>query len=172
MLVAMMLTPPTPLSHLLWSLACLLCPQLLMNSMRVSSTMRSPCWRGSSEPCTSSSRRGGDHLGVVSSAVTPPTSSPTTPRGRSLIPPISTTTTTTRMTLATRPTTRSTASGTRRRRSSRRSCPEHVLPSATLTSPLMTPSAQRRMRRSSASKTTSPVFASWANLQGTSLTPM
>jgi hypothetical protein len=42
-LVAMMLTPPTPLSHLLWSLPCPLWLQLLMNSTRVSSMMRSPC---------------------------------------------------------------------------------------------------------------------------------
>jgi hypothetical protein len=42
-------------------------------------------------------------------------------------------------------------SGTTRRRSSKRSCPECVLPSATLTSLVMTPLSQRRMRRSSAS---------------------
>jgi hypothetical protein len=44
-LVAMMITPPTPLSHLLWSLLCLLWPHLLMSSTRASSTMRSPCWQ-------------------------------------------------------------------------------------------------------------------------------
>jgi hypothetical protein len=42
-LMAMMLTPPTPLSHLLWSLPCPLWPQLLMSSMRVSPMMRSSC---------------------------------------------------------------------------------------------------------------------------------
>jgi hypothetical protein len=52
---------------------------------------------------------------------------------------------------------RRTTSGTRRR-SSRRSCPECVLPSATLISPVMTPPAQR-MRRSSVSQATSPAFA-------------
>jgi hypothetical protein len=40
-LVAMMLTPPS-LSHLLWSLPCLLWPQLLMSSTRASPMMRSP----------------------------------------------------------------------------------------------------------------------------------
>jgi hypothetical protein len=110
MLVAMMLTPPT-LSHLLWSLPCLLCPQLLMNSTRASQMMRLPCWQRSSRPCTSSTRRGGDHLWAALSAVTPPTSSPTAPRGRSLTPPISMTTPT-GTALATRATTRSTASGT------------------------------------------------------------
>jgi hypothetical protein len=35
--------PPTLLTHLLWSLLCLLWPQLLMSSMRVSPTTRSPC---------------------------------------------------------------------------------------------------------------------------------
>jgi hypothetical protein len=43
-LVAMKLTPPTPLSHLLWSLSYLLWPQLLMSSMRASPMMRSSCW--------------------------------------------------------------------------------------------------------------------------------
>jgi hypothetical protein len=43
-LVAMWLTPPTLLTHLLWSLFCLLCLQLLMSSMRASLTTRSPCW--------------------------------------------------------------------------------------------------------------------------------
>jgi hypothetical protein len=127
-LVAMMLTPSTPLSHLLWSLPCLHWPQLLMRSMRASLTTRLPCWRGSSMFCISSIRRGGDHLGVASSAVTPPTSLSTALRGRSLTPPRSTTTPT-GTTLATKvTTTKSTASGTTRRRSSRRSCPEHVLP--------------------------------------------
>jgi hypothetical protein len=46
-----------------------------------------------------------------------------------------------------------------RRRSSRRSCPVRVLPSM-----ILTPLAQRRMRRSSTSKPTSPAFASWASL--------
>jgi uncharacterized integral membrane protein len=86
-LVAMMLTPPTPLSHLLWSLSCPLWLQLLMSSMRASPTTRSPCWRGSSDPCTSSARRGGDHRGATLSVATPPTSSPTTPSGRSSTPP-------------------------------------------------------------------------------------
>jgi hypothetical protein len=135
-----------------------------MNSMRASPTTRLPCWRESSEPCTSSARRGRDHLGAALSAVTPPTSSPTAPRGRSLTPPISTTTpsgtTTARATIR-----RSTTSGTRRRRSSRRSCPECVLPSVTSTSPAMTPPAQRRMRSPRARKTTSSAFASWANLR-------
>jgi hypothetical protein len=47
-----------------------------------------------------------------------------------------------------------------RRRSSRKLCPERVLPSATSTSLVMTPPAQRRMRRSSVGKATSPAFAS------------
>jgi hypothetical protein len=60
------------------------------------------------------------------------------------------------MTLATRATTRRTTSETKRKRSSRRSCPEHVLPLATLISRVKTPLAQKRMRRSSARKVTSP----------------
>jgi hypothetical protein len=43
-LVAMWLTPPILLIHLLWSLLCPLCLQLLMSSMRASPMMRSPCW--------------------------------------------------------------------------------------------------------------------------------
>jgi uncharacterized integral membrane protein len=43
-LVAMMLTSPTPLSHLLWSLPCPLGLQILMNNTRASPTMRSPYW--------------------------------------------------------------------------------------------------------------------------------
>jgi hypothetical protein len=129
-LVAMMLTTPTTLSHLLYSLSCLLLLQLLMNSTRASSMMRSPCWRERSVPCTSSARRGAGHLGAASSAVISPTSLLTAPRGRSTSPPTSTTkTTTNRMTLATRVTARrSTALKIRRRRSSRRSCSERVLP--------------------------------------------
>jgi hypothetical protein len=170
-LVAMMLTPPTPLSHLLWSLLCPLWPQLLVSSTRASQTMRLPCWWGSSEPCTSSIRRGRDHLGAALSVMTPLTSSPTTLRGRSSTPPTSTTTST-ETTPATRATIRrSTALGTRRkRRSFRRSCPERVLPWMTLTSPVITPPAHRRMRRSSVSKATSLAFASWASLHDTSLT--
>jgi hypothetical protein len=42
--LAMMLTAPTPLSHLHWSLPCLLWPQLLISNTRASPTMRSPCW--------------------------------------------------------------------------------------------------------------------------------
>jgi hypothetical protein len=118
-LVAMWLTPPALLTHLLWSLFCLPCVQFLMSSTRASPTMRSPCWRESSKLYTSSARRGG-LLGAALSAVTPPTSSPTASRRRSLTPPISTTTTT-GMTPATRARVRSTASGIRkRRRSSRR----------------------------------------------------
>jgi hypothetical protein len=114
MLVAMLLTPPILLTHLLWSLLCPLCVQLLMSSTRVSPTTRSPCRRGSSALCTGSTRRGGDLLGAASSAATPPTSSPTAPRGRSLTPSISTTKTT-GMTSAIRARARrSTASGTRR----------------------------------------------------------
>jgi hypothetical protein len=60
--------------------------------------------------------------------------------------------------------------GTRRRRSFRRPCLKRVLPSSTLTSPVMTPLAQRRMRRSRTSKVTSLAFASWASLRETSLT--
>jgi hypothetical protein len=71
--VAMMLTPPAPLSYLLWSLPCPLWLHLLMSSTRASLTMRSPYWRESSTPYTSSTRRGGDHLGATLSAVTPPT---------------------------------------------------------------------------------------------------
>jgi hypothetical protein len=135
-----------------------------MSSTRALPMMRLPCCQESSEPYTSSSRRGGDHLGAASSAMTPPTLSPTAPRGRSLTPPTSMMTPT-RMTPAKRAITRrSTASETRRRRSSKRSCPERVLPRATLTSPVMTPLAQKRMRRSSTSKTTSSTFASWVNL--------
>jgi hypothetical protein len=103
------------------------------DSTRASPMTRSPYWRGSSMPCTSSARKGGDHRGVASSAMIPPTSSPIAPSTRSQTPPTSTTTTT-GMTLATRVTKRrSTASRTTRRRSSRRSYPERVLPSVTLT---------------------------------------
>jgi hypothetical protein len=42
-LVAMMLTPPTSLSHLLWSLPCPLWPQLLMSGTRASPMTRLPC---------------------------------------------------------------------------------------------------------------------------------
>jgi O-antigen/teichoic acid export membrane protein len=42
-LVAMWLTPPTLLTHLLWSLSCSLWSQLLMSSMRAYPMMRSPC---------------------------------------------------------------------------------------------------------------------------------
>jgi hypothetical protein len=128
-LVVMMLTPPL-LSHLLWSLLCPLWPQLPMSSTRASPTMRSPCWQESSAPCTSSARRGGDHMGPNSSVATPPTSSPNAPRGRSSTPPTSTTTLT-RTTIVRVTTRRRTALGTRRRRSSRRLCPECVLPGAT-----------------------------------------
>jgi hypothetical protein len=162
MLVVMMLTSPTPLSHLLLRLPCLLWPQLLMSSTRASQMMRSPNWRESSVPHTSSARRGGDHLRAASSAATPPTSSPTIPRGRSSTPLISTTTPS-GMTAARMMIGRSIASGTRRR-SCRRSCPKRVLPLVTSTSLVMSPPAQRRMRRSSASKATSPAFASWASL--------
>jgi hypothetical protein len=41
---AMWLTPPTLLTHLLLSLLCLLCVQLLMSSTRASLTTRLPCW--------------------------------------------------------------------------------------------------------------------------------
>jgi hypothetical protein len=58
-----------------------------MSSTRASPTMKSPCWRESSELCTGSARSGGDLLGAASSAATPPTSSPIAPRGRSLTPP-------------------------------------------------------------------------------------
>jgi hypothetical protein len=119
-LVTMMLTPPTPLSHLLCSLSCPLWLQLLMSSMRASPITRSPCWRGSSEPCTSSTRRGGDHRGATSSAATPPTSSLTSPSGRSSTPSSTSTTITPRKTPATwaRPR-RSTTSGIGRRSSRR-----------------------------------------------------
>jgi hypothetical protein len=72
MLVAMMLTPSTLLSRLLWSLLYPLWPQLLMSSTRASQIMRLPCWQGSSACCTSSARRGGDHLGAALSAMIPP----------------------------------------------------------------------------------------------------
>jgi hypothetical protein len=126
-----------------------------MSSTRASPMMRSPYWRESFAPWTSSTRRGGDHLGAASSAATPPTSLPTKPRGKSSTPPTSTTTST-EMTPATR--------------AMIRRCPECVLPSTTSTSLVITPSAQKRMRSSSASKATSSAFASWANLQGTSST--
>jgi hypothetical protein len=120
MLVAMWLIPPTLLTHLLWSLLCLPCVQLLMSSTRASPTMRSPCWQESSELCTGSAMRGGGLLGAVSSAATPPTSSPTTLRGRSSTPPTSTTTIT-GTTPATRVRSRrSTALGIRIKRNSRR----------------------------------------------------
>jgi hypothetical protein len=84
-------------------------------------------WQGRSVPCTSSTGRGGDHLGSASSVAAPLTSSPIAARGRSLTPPTSTTTPT-GTTPATRMTTRRrTASETTRRRSSRRSCPKRVL---------------------------------------------
>jgi hypothetical protein len=158
-----MLTPPTPLSHLLCSLPCPLWPQLLMSNTRATPMTRLPHWQESTMHCTGSARRGGDHLGAASSVVAPPTSSPTASRGRSSTPPTCMTTpsgsTTARAT-----TRRSITSGTRRRRSSKRSCPERVLPSVTSTSPMMTPPAQMRMRRSSTSQATSPAFASWASL--------
>jgi hypothetical protein len=168
-LVAMMLTPTTPLSHLLWSLLCSLCLQFFMSSTRASPMTRSPYWRESSAPYTSSARRG-DHLRDASAVATPLTSSLTAPRGRRLTPPTSTTTSSGTTTVGAM-TRKSTMSGTRRRRSSRRLCPEHVLPSATLTSLAMIPPAQRRMRRSSASQATSSTFASWASICDTSLTP-
>jgi hypothetical protein len=64
--------------------------------------------------------------------------------------------------------------GARRRRSSRRRCPERVQPSATLTSPVTTPPALKRMRGPSTRHVTSPAFASWASRCDTSstLTPM
>jgi hypothetical protein len=118
--VAIWLTPPTLLTHLLWSLPCPLWPQLLMSSTRSFLMMRSPCWRKSSMPYTGFARRGGDHRGAALSATTPSTSSPTAPSGRSSTPPTSTTTTI-EMTPVTRARARrSTASGTKRRRSSRR----------------------------------------------------
>jgi hypothetical protein len=62
--------------------------------------------------------------------------------------------------------------GDKKKKKSRRSCLEHVPLSVILSSLVTTPPTQRRMRRSSASQTTSPGFASWANLRDTSLTPM
>jgi hypothetical protein len=58
----------------------------------------------------------------------------------------------------------------KRRRSFKRWCPERVPPSATSTSPAMTPPASRRMRGPSARQVTSPAFASWASRRGTSPT--
>jgi hypothetical protein len=130
MLVVMMLTPPTPLSHLLWSLLYLLWSQLLMSSMRASPTMRSPCWRESFVPCTSSARRGGDLLGGYFECVDTSHFIADCPKRKKLdssSPPTSMTTPS-GMTTAWETTRRSTALGTRRRRNSRRSCPEHVLP--------------------------------------------
>jgi hypothetical protein len=123
-----MLTPPTP-SHLLWSLFCLLLLQLLMSSTRASPIMRLLYWQGTSVPCTSSVRRGGDHPGAASSVATPLISSLIAPRGRSLTPPTSTTTPTgtTPATSVTRRR-RTTSKTTTTRRSSRRSCCKHVLP--------------------------------------------
>jgi hypothetical protein len=90
-------------------------------------TTRLLCWQQSSVPCTSSTRRGGDHPEASSSAVTPLTSSQIAPRGRSLSPPTSMTTPS-EMTTATRATIkRRTALETTIRRSFKRSCPEHVL---------------------------------------------
>jgi hypothetical protein len=59
----------------------------------------------------------------------------------------------------------------KKKKSFRRSCLECVLPSATLTSPVTTPPAQRRMRRSNTNKATSSAFASWASLRETSPAP-
>jgi hypothetical protein len=98
-----------------------------MSSTRAFSMTRLLCWQGSFMPCTSSIRRGGDHLGVALSAETPPTSSSTALRGKCLTPPTSTTTPT-EMTTGTKATTRRRTSLETRRRSSRRSYPERVLP--------------------------------------------
>jgi hypothetical protein len=49
---------------------------------------------------------------------------------------------------------------------------KHVPPSATSTSPAMTPAAPRRMRGPSVRRVTSPAFASWASRYSTSPTPM
>jgi hypothetical protein len=127
LLVAMMLTSPTLLSHLICSSPCLLWLQLLMSSMRASQMMRLPCWQESPVPCISSARRGGDHLGAASSAATSHISLPTAPRGRSSTPPTSTTTPTGMTPVTRAKVRRSTALGIRRR-SFRRSSPEHVLP--------------------------------------------
>jgi hypothetical protein len=91
--------------------------------------MRLLCWQGSSLPCTSYARRGGDHPGAALSVVTPLISSPIAPRGRSSSPPTSMTTQT-ETTTTTRVITRRriTSETTIIRRSSRRSCPKHVLP--------------------------------------------
>jgi hypothetical protein len=89
MLVAMMLTPPTP-SHFLWSLSCLLLLQLPMNNMRAFSTMRLPCLQGNFGRCTSFGRRGEGTPktpGAASSAATITTSSSTAPKGRSSTTP-------------------------------------------------------------------------------------
>jgi hypothetical protein len=43
-LVAMMLTPPTVLSHLLWSFLCPLCIQFMMSSTRASPMTISSYW--------------------------------------------------------------------------------------------------------------------------------
>jgi hypothetical protein len=94
--------PPTLLTHLIWSLLCLPCVQLLMSSMRACPMTRSPCWRGSSARCTDCTRRGGDLLGAA-------------PRGRSSTPPTSTTTATGTTPAIRVRVRRSTASGTRRR---------------------------------------------------------
>jgi hypothetical protein len=121
MLVDMMLTPPTLLTYLLWSLPCPLWSQLLISSMRASPMTRSPCWRESSALYTGSTRRGGDHRWAASSAATPPTSSPNAPSGRcSTRPPTSTTTTTGTTPVTRARARRSTTSGIRRRRCSRR----------------------------------------------------
>jgi hypothetical protein len=120
MLVAMMLTPPTPPSHLFL--------EFVLSSLAAASDEQYesipddeiPCWLESFTPCTGSARRGGDHLGTALSVVTPPTSSPTAPRGKSSTPPptsmnIPSGTITTRAMIRT-----CTASGTTRRRSSKR----------------------------------------------------
>jgi hypothetical protein len=142
-----------------------------MSSTRASPTMRSPYWQESSVLCTGFVRRGGDRRGTTLSAATPPTSSSTAPSGRSSTPPTSTTTATGTTPAIKARARRSAASGTRRRRkNSRRWCPEHVQPSATSTSPVMTLPAQRRMRSPSTRQVTSPTFVSWASLCDTSLT--
>jgi hypothetical protein len=59
----------------------------------------------------------------------------------------------------------------KKKKSSRKLCPEHVLPSATSTSPVTTHPAPRRMRGPSARRVTLPAFPSWASRRDTSLTP-
>jgi hypothetical protein len=129
-LVAMMLTPPTP-SHILLSLLCLLLLQLQMSNKRAFPMMTLPYLQGNFRRCTSFERRGDETPETpraALSAAIPPTSLPIAQRGRSITIPTRMTTPTRTTTITRTTTRRRIALRTRRRRRSRRSCPEHVQP--------------------------------------------